>query len=357
MSNFGIMLRESIRRSPVPQEVPPSERSTWSKVDAASERLFPPLWGQMLPGLHRADARLYAAGVALTRDLYLAEGAALSRRDREVVALAVSVDTGSPVGILQHARLLRVLGEQRIADLVQRRAVREIEDARVRGLVQTAFERRWAMAFGENERADIATILFATHYLDRVVGVVGPRGALERSVLFMPPSFLLARMLGLTRSWRPGWALSYLYAVGDVGSYVQPRDTKAIEQWTSIPGGETRTMTARFVVGAIQSVAAELFDNEVLVAIRQHLGQWRGEAIPLTGTWTQAATRAVSQPGNRDLAEFGLLVARCPERISPRGLLAACGNSERRRLALVTFAASAAALRIVELLTDGARRR
>ncbi len=356
MSSFGIMLRESIRRSPVPSEVPPGEHGAWKKVDAACQRLFPPLWGQFLPSLHRNDARLYAAGIALTRDLYLAEGAALSRRDRELVALAVSVDTGSTVGILQHGRLLKVLGDGKLADTVQRRAVLELDDPRVRGLVQTALERRWSTQFEATERADIATILFATHYLDRVVGVVGPRGGLVQTTLFMPPSFLLARMLGLTRKWRPGWALSSLYAVGDTASSVTPRDAKVIERWTSFPGGETRTMTTRFVVGAIESVATELFDIEVLTTIRQHLAQWGGEAIPLTGTWTQAATRSVANESSRRLAEFGLLVARCPDRVSPAGLLDACGGSERRRLALVTFASCAAALRLVELLTTGPRR-
>ncbi|MEM6926298.1 MAG: hypothetical protein AAF602_05190 [Myxococcota bacterium] len=356
MSTFGIMLRESIRRSPVPGEIPAGERGVWKKVDAASQRLFPPLWGQFLPGLHREDARLYAAGVALTRDLYLAEGAALTRRDRELVALAVSVDTGSPVGVLQHARLLGALGDRKLAGLVQRRAVLELEEPRVRALVQTALERRWASRFEENERADIATIVFATHYLDRVVGVVGPQAALVRSRLFLPPAFLLARMLGLTRRWRPGWALSSLYAVGDPTSHLHPKDAQAIEGWTSFPGGETRTMTARFVVGAIQSVAAELFDNEVLTAIRQHVAQWGGEAIPLVGTWTQAATRRVQKESNRRIAEFGLLVARCPERVSTRGLLDAVGGSDRRRLALVTYAACSAALRLTEVLTTSGRR-
>lgn len=361
MSSTTMVMQGVFNRATVPGEVPATERGVWNKVHAASQRLFPPLWGQFLPGLHRDDARLYAAGIALTRELYLAEGASLTRRDRELVALAVSVDTGSPIGIRQHSRLLGVLGQRQVADLVQRRAVLELEDRRVRGLVKTALERAWADRFEPDERLDIATTLFATHYLDRVVGVLGPRTGFAQRVLFWPPSFMMARMLGLTRTWRPGWSLSYLWVVGDPAQSVEARDGEAINTWIHAHAIdaplETRELTARFVVGAITQVASELFDPEVLAAIRNHLAQWRGEAIPLTGTWTKAATNAIADERNRRLAEFGLLVARCPERVSPAGLLAACDGSARRRLALVTFASCAAALRIVELLTNQPRGR
>ena len=357
MTSFSLMLRESIRRSPVPTEIPASERGTWKKVDSACQRLFPPLWGQFLPGLHRDDARLYAAGVALTRDLYLAEGAALTRRDRELVALAVSVDTGSPVGILQHARLLGVLGDRRLADLVQRRAVRQIDESRARGLVQTALERRWANVVRRERtrrhrhdplrdalprpRGGCRRPPRGTREFDPVPAAIVPARPNAR-----PHPFVAARVGSVVplrrRRTRP---VSYI-----------PTTAPRSSDGTSFPGGETRTMTARFVVGAIQSVASELFDNEVLFAVRQHVSQWQGEAIPLTGTWTHSATRMVGTESNRRLAEFGLLVARCPERVSPEGLLQACDGSERRRLALVTFASCIAALRLVELLTDARRR-
>ena len=91
----------------VPSEVPRADRPLFRIARSACRRDFTlGAWGDYPPGLHRYDAHLYMACYVIMRDVYLPDGAALSRGDREIVATAVSVANRCHFCIHNHARLV-----------------------------------------------------------------------------------------------------------------------------------------------------------------------------------------------------------------------------------------------------------
>lgn len=345
------------RGPPAPPEIPREDRRLFRAAFVACRRdLQVGAWGSFPPGLQRFDARVYAAAYVMIRDLYLADTTGLSRAERELVATAASVANLCYYCTHNHAALLSASTLSGVEELVLNRSVGKIEDPRLQTLADLALRSKQpadivalARDLTPEELADIASVLFTFNYVNRVVDVVGPTTGLPREIFAKPPPPVIAAMLGLNRSWRAGGGLRALGAArGHVEPQASDHDHRHIRRWTL--GRPERTESVLFVWAAIQGAAQELFDAEVLDAIRAHLADWHGGEFPLTEDWQTRYTAALSSKANQSLAGFGILVARCAYRVSAQGMLEACGGDRRRRLVLVAYAACAAALRSNEWL-------
>ncbi|MEN0068007.1 MAG: hypothetical protein AAGA48_38110 [Myxococcota bacterium] len=359
-----LLARTALYRPPIPREIPQEERNFFRAVFVAARREFLfAAWGQFPPGLQRFDARVYAAGgFVLIRDCYLSDTAGISRVERELVATTVSVSNTCYYCTHNHSALLQASPISGIEKLVMEREVDQIEDPRHRQLARFALMAKQpanlpelASAFTAVELSDIAMTLFGFNYVNRIVDVVGPTTGIQREAFAKPPPTALATILGLKRSYEPGAALD---AIRPWSNQVRMAsiddDDDAIRRWTL--DDPAKRDSVRYVWSMISAVAAELFDAEVLVAIRRHLRSWTGGEYPLTGHWHREHTKSLSTENNRRLGEFGILIARCAHRVDPDLVLQACDGSLRKRLVLVAYAACAAALRVNEWLPMNAAR-
>ena len=341
----------------IPAEVPAADRPLYRSAYALGlAEVGLPGRRPMPGGLHRHDARVYAAFVVFLRDVYLADGVVLTRSEREILATSVSVSNRCHFCVHVHAVAVRVAADPGVDERILNRDVDGIADPRIRDLARFGMAAKDPNAeivcrppFTADELSDAAAVVFAFHYLNRVMDTLGPKEGLRRQVLSNPPAFVAARMLGLGQRIEPGMGLKRLLAATGVPpAQVDPSDRGTIERIAR--GRASLSDSILFAWSSVQIAAEALFAPQVLTAIRAHLATWTGEDPPLGLDWADEAVAAVAlDPDQRAVARQGLLVARAPFITSAEELLEVCGD-RRRRLVLVSFASFAAALRITEWL-------
>ena len=269
-------------RGPMPQQIPPSDRALFRKIFPSVRREFgPAAWGKFPNGLHRFDAHLYTAGYVIMRDLYLGDGAALTRFEREIVATAISVSNRCYYCTHTHSRLVGTESPG-IQELITRGRIDEITDARLRGLAGFGQPGPQPLALSREEASDAIVTAMAFNYLNRMLDAVGAPEGRIREMLAKPPPRLFARIVGMKRSFPPGDALARARATKrihpiDVGAV----DRADIARWTL---GRTEVMdSVLYAWSTIRRQAREMFDGEVLALIRSHLAQWNGQPPPALG--------------------------------------------------------------------------
>lgn len=356
----GILLVELTRWPP---EIPKRDRPLLRKAyKICRSEVGPAAWGPLPPGTHRYDAHLYTAFFVMLRDVYLSDGAALSRAEREIVATAVSVSNRCYLCIHNHSRLVQISSPRGIDQLILSRQIDEIEDPRLQDLARYGLMTKQPMddiirdpPFTAEETSDAAIVAFNFHYVNRVMDALGPREGLRRELLSKPPPRLLGRILSLSNPVAPGTGLARVLAL----NLTYPVEIDEHDRSTILKITHSRRDVAdamMFSWSTARRVARELFGDRVLQTIRAHLASWDGIATPLDFDWLDEATEALrDDPRAHLLARQGILVARDAFQTSRRELWEASGRDRRRQLALVCFAAYAAALRISEWVVVPAR--
>lgn len=363
LAALGWILWTSVR---IPRSIPEPDRPLFrAALEASRAELGPGVLSDAIPsGLHRHDAHVYAAFFVLFRDLCLADGLALTRNEREILATSVSVSNTCHYCSHIHGALVRAR-EQELVERIFAGQPERISDPRQRALATYGLEARHAGAailtappFTAEEASDAAIVVVSFHYINRILDALGPRG-MSRALIVSPPRRLLASVMGLDRSIEGGIALPRLLASGLTPPIeLDASDRAHIARWTL--GRPEAADAVAFAWSMIQHAARELFAPEVLETIRAHLAGWRGEDTDLSDPWLERAVAGLaSAPHSQELVRQALVVAREPFRIDQGALTRATGGDPRRRLALVAFTACAVALRIGEWLvipgTEGGR--
>lgn len=350
----------------IPEEIPASDRPLFVAALAAVRDEFGPaaLSSAIPPGMHRHDAYVYAAFFVMFRDLYLADGPALTRAEREILATSVSRSNTCHYCTQVHGTLVRA-GTRSLSEQILRGQIDQIEDPRQRTLALYGSESKHATApiitdppLTAEEASDAAITVVSFHYVNRILDALGPEG-FKLKILSSPPQRLLATAMKLDQPLSGGVALRKLRASDQVPPIgIDEADRAHITRWTL--GRPEATDAMIFTWSMIQHAARQLFSAEVLDTIRAHLAGWRGEDTGLDDPWLERAVAGLAHhPADQELARQALIVARETFRIDREALLQAVGGDLRRQLVLVSFAACATALRIGEWLVipgaDGAR--
>ncbi len=341
-----------------PREISKSHRPLfWATFRAIQRDLMVAQWASFPPALQRHDARVYAAGYVIVRDLYLGDTKGLNRVEREIVAVAVSLSNFCYYCTYNHAALLQASELPALAKNLTFRNLAAIEDPRHALLTQLAIRGKqpkelaaYTAQLTTEELTDIAATMFTFHYINRIVDVIGPQSGLTHELFSKPPPIAIAGILGLKRAWEPGQGLAALGSTSEmVHLSMAEQDEEQAKRWTQERPDRLAALT--FAWSAIKQAAEELFDEEVLVAIRSHLSRWDGRELTFTRDWFQEEKLELKNKENQEFVKLGILVARCAYRVSPDTMLEACNGNRQKRLALVAFAAGAAALRINEWLS------
>ena len=125
----------------IPSTVPDPDRPLFQATAVMIRGLFGPgATSDLTPaGIHRHDANLYAAFLLMFRDLYLADGQALTRSEREIVAAGASVSNQCPYCVHIHTKLV---GPARVGDAIAADQPDQITDPRQRRIATYALRSR-----------------------------------------------------------------------------------------------------------------------------------------------------------------------------------------------------------------------
>lgn len=312
-------------------------------------------------GVHRDAPLVYAAGYLLIRDVYMSDGIALTRSERELVATAVSTGNECEFCAQSHGVLLAIDARD-ARDAVRARALDQIADPRQRLLAEIGLRSKDPTApmvkappLTREEASDVVVTMSLFHYINRVMDALGPLGA-TRTFIANPPPPILARILSYHWPAPRGEALERLRKAGVAPPLeIDPADRAEMDRWAL--GDERVSDALALAWSLIQHTARGELDEAVLNGIRDHIRAWNGEDAPLTGPWLDEAVEGFTgRDEPRAQLRQGILVARAAYRIDRHALADACGGSARRRVALVSFAAFAASLRICSWVSIPAHR-
>lgn len=360
MALFLLLLLFFFMRGPkVPAEIPERDRPMFLAALAPAKATFGMATLAESPtGFHKHDAHIFAAFYVLFHDAYLGDGVALTRPEREIVATAVSVSNRCYFCVHVHSRLVRASSAGAGTDeLILERRVDDIRDPRERELARYGLSSKkpddpiiYDPPFTATEVSDAAVLVLGFHYLNRVLDAVGLKEGIKRTVLANPPPFVLAQALGLRKRFEPGTAYKQVLA----SNLALPIRVDESDRETILRITRHRSAVADpilFAWSSIRQVAEELYDAEVLDAIREHLAEWDGIGTSIGMEWADDAVAHMSHsPRNQALARQGIIIAREAFRVSRVELFDLCDRNLRKQLALVCFSAFAAALRICEWL-------
>ena len=307
-------------------------------------------------GVHRHERRIFAAGYLLIRDLYLADGVALNRFEREIVGMGTSVSNSCYFCSHNHAALVGI-EDSSVVKAIFGKAPQEIEDPRQRDLATYALGSRRAHlavhkdpTLTKDELSDAAVTVFLFHYINRIMDGLGPTGmALEFAA--KPPSFALARVLRYHKSSPPGEAMKRFQAAhaDESQAEVSEADRSEMERWS---GGRPKIADAATLAWAlIQEATEDHIDEPVLETIRAHVDAWDGSDAELGSPWLNEAVAGLQDPTHREQAKQALILAREGFRSDRKALVAACEGDKARQVALVAYTAFATALSINRRLT------
>ncbi|MEN0068006.1 MAG: hypothetical protein AAGA48_38105 [Myxococcota bacterium] len=350
-----------LRSPPVPAEVPYADHIRFRAIYRIARREFgPAAWGAFPPGVHRFDTDAYLASLLFIRDVYLADGVVLTRGEREVLASGVSMGNECYFCSNNHFAITQATEGAPVANALRERRFQDLPTERLRLLANYGFRSKDASdplitetPFALDEQSDAAAVLFAFHYINRVMDTLGPIGWVG-DFMAKPPPTLLANGLRAHVSMQPE-ALAAIRAVThpiDVDATVSASEQAEIRRWS---GGASRQATSDAVItgwAALVRVARQVLGDRVVEAVRDAMGRWNGSEAPLLGPWAREAVGVLQDdPRALALAEQAMIVGRASTRMSsPRAraaLFEAAGRDRRIECVLVAFAACTASLRIL----------
>ena len=257
--------------------------------------------------LHSPAPDVLAAYWALMRETLHAAGTA-PRRDKEIVAAAVSVANVCPYCIDTHTTGLYELASERDAEALGSDQLDEVLDADTRALA------RWGRTchlvdepalrdppFDAARAAELIGVAVTFHYLNRIVNV------------FLPNYLISARLRGaarrrlkqgISRAMRP--ILRERATPGQALGLLAPAPLPPDAGWAdgnpAVAGAVARA-SAAFERAGGQALPAAV--RELVVA---RLADWRGEPMGLSRAWCEDAI-GVLPAGDRAIGRLALLTA------------------------------------------------
>ncbi len=313
-------------------------------------------WGPFPPGVHRFDPDVYAAGIVLFRDVYMADGHRLTRGEREVLAAAVSVANQCRYCAGSHVAMATATEGRPVARAIAQGRIDDLPTERLKRLARfgtDSLEPRSPSladpALTGDEQVDIAAVVFLFHYVNRVMDALAPRGFVG-DFLAAPPPRVLARRLRAHESLATV-ALDAVRAVTTplaIDVWISEQEIADVHRWTG--GREPLASAILFAWASILRAAHEVLGPHVVNAVRRALSTWNGQDAPLLGPWAREAAGGLPDHRAQALAEQAIVVARASTRVQPDVLWDVAGRDRRTRVVLVTLAAGAAALRIASWL-------
>lgn len=347
-------LRSVVGLPPLPPGIPEADRPLFREAHRLARRVFgPAAWGPFPPGVHRFDAHLYAGMLVLLRDVYLPDTPVLTRAEREIVAVSVSVSNECYYCTHNHSGVTRALAGKGLDELIRTGRFDEIEDARVADLARfgQTLDASQSPTLSREEIQEASLVAFVFHYTNRLMDALGPTEK-AKQLLAHPPDRAIAWLLKAKRSLQPA-ALDELRSTGRA-PLVEIDEEEAV-LFQAVCRDEARARALAFMASCVRHAAREAFDAKLLDAVREDLERWDGSRAPLIATWLDVAKL---EPRHQRLAKQMLMVARAPYRIVQAELLEAVDGDQRKQLILTSYAAFEAAQQLLRLATatPGARR-
>jgi AhpD family alkylhydroperoxidase len=295
--------------------------------------------------LHFASPTLMAAVAGAIREVFAA--GAVDRRRRELVATVTSKINTCPYCVDVHTMMLQSAGAHDVA--------RSVDHGSDTGIDAWDSLARWARAtlqpthpilrappMSSEERPQLYGTAVLFQYINRMVNVF-----LEPSPFPLPTGF----------KWLKGWAAGlaeWLFGRRVVSMRIAPGGALYSLESADLPDEFVWAWPDAFVARAFATLAKEAEEAgraalapEVRAFVRQRVGQWNGETMPMDGAWIAAEVSALDAE-HRPAARLSLLTALASYRVDAKVVAAfrELEADDARLLGAVSWSSYVAAQRV-----------
>lgn len=257
--------------------------------------------------MHSPAPYVLAASWALMRETLHATGAA-QRRDKEIVAAAVSVANTCPYCVDTHTTGLYDLASEHDAEALAADRLDDVLDPGARALA------RWGRLchlvdepvlrdppFDAVQAAELIGVAVTFHYLTRMVNVFLPsyllsprlRGATRRRL-----------KQGISRAMRP--VLRQRAIPGEALGFLPPAPLPPDAGWAS--ANPTLADAVARASAVFDDAGAETLSPAVRELVLTRLADWRGETMGISRTWSEDAIETLPA-GEQAIGRLALLTA------------------------------------------------
>jgi AhpD family alkylhydroperoxidase len=320
----GSLLRAVLRRQParIRYVTPVPDEAVYRAVEREFGLVAPPIT------LHSPHPLALAAGWVMLRESLVVTTSA-SRRDKEVVAAAVSLGNACPYCVAVHSATLHGLAPDGAARLLAAGQVERIRDAEVRRLAG------WARDTGRRELArpaalpDHAAVAVVFHYINRMVTVfLDDSPVPDRVPAGVRP--LVLRMLG--RFLRPAALAGH--APGASLSLLAPAPPPADLGWAAASPVLADAFARVYAAG--DEIGRQAVPESVRALVDAELAAWNGEPRGIGRAWVDTALLDCPDT-DRAAGRLALLVAIAPYQVDEH-VVAEFRRTDPRDAALVGLA-------------------
>ncbi|GAA3440139.1 carboxymuconolactone decarboxylase family protein [Kutzneria kofuensis] len=298
----GALLRAVLRRRParIRYVSPVPDQAVYREVEREFGLVAPPIT------LHSPHPLALAAGWVMLRESLVVTTSA-SRRDKEVVAAAVSLGNACPYCVAVHSATLHGLAPDGVGRLLAAGRLERIQDAEVRRLAG------WAHDTGRRELArpaalpDHAAVAVVFHYINRMVTVFLDDSPVPAQVPARVRPLVL-RTLG--RFLRP--AALARHAPGTSLSLLPPAPPPADLGWAE--GSPVLTDAFSRVYAAGDEIGRQSVPESVRALVEAELAAWDGRPRGISRGWVDTALLDCPD-ADRAAGRLALLVALAPYQV------------------------------------------